>query len=80
MAAGPLSLVALIGGWIATETGRQPWIVYETMRTTNAVTRADNLEIAFAILVLVYIAVGAAMYWLLRRLASKPPDTELVSH
>ena len=33
MAAGPLSIVALIAGWITTEVGRQPWIVYETMRT-----------------------------------------------
>ncbi len=33
MAAGPLALVALIAGWITTEVGRQPWIVYEMMRT-----------------------------------------------
>ena len=33
VAAGPLSLVALIAGWVATEVGRQPWIVYQTMRT-----------------------------------------------
>ena len=35
IAAGPLALVALIGGWVSTEVGRQPWIVYETMRTTR---------------------------------------------
>jgi cytochrome d ubiquinol oxidase subunit I len=80
MAAGPLSIVALIGGWVATEVGRQPWIVYRTMRTTNAVTQADNLEIAFAVLVLIYIAVGVALAWLLRRLASRPPEAELASH
>ena len=39
MAAGPLSFVALIAGWITTEVGRQPWIVYEVMRTEQAVTR-----------------------------------------
>ena len=38
IAAGPLALVALIAGWITTEVGRQPWIVYETMRTSDAVT------------------------------------------
>ena len=32
VAAGPLSLVALIAGWITTEVGRQPWIVYQVMR------------------------------------------------
>jgi cytochrome d ubiquinol oxidase subunit I len=77
MASGPASLAALIGGWISTEVGRQPWIVYETMRTSDAVTRADNLEIAFAVLVLIYVLVGAALAWLLRRLTSTPPETEL---
>src|ERR687892_228654 len=38
VAAGPLALVALIAGWIVTEVGRQPWIVYEFMRTEEAVT------------------------------------------
>ena len=38
VAAGPLALVALICGWITTEVGRQPWIVYEIMRTSDAVT------------------------------------------
>ena len=42
VAAGPLALVALIAGWIVTEVGRQPWIVYELMRTEEAVTGADG--------------------------------------
>src|SRR3954454_20349839 len=37
MLAGPASLVALIAGWITTEVGRQPWIVYQVMRTQDAV-------------------------------------------
>ena len=36
-AAGPLAVIALEAGWIATEVGRQPWIVYGVMRTTDAV-------------------------------------------
>ena len=70
--AGPLSLVALIGGWVATETGRQPWIVYQTMRTSDAVTASDDLEIAFAVLVVVYLLLGAAFVWMVRRLTAKP--------
>jgi cytochrome d ubiquinol oxidase subunit I len=77
MAAGPLSFVALIAGWITTEVGRQPWIVYEVMRTEEAVTQADGLEVGYAVLVLVYIGLGAAVAWLLRRLARKPPETEV---
>ena len=77
MAAGPLSFVALISGWITTEVGRQPWIVYEVMRTEQAVTSADGLEVGYAILVAVYLALAAAVVWLLRRLASKPPSSEV---
>jgi cytochrome d ubiquinol oxidase subunit I len=78
MVAGPLSVVALIAGWVATEVGRQPWIVYETMRTRDAVTASDGLEVGFAVLVAVYLALAAALVWLLRRLASKP-EQELVA-
>src|SRR4051794_14306957 len=59
--AGPLSLVALIAGWIATEVGRQPWIVYEVMRTSQAVTRSNGLEAGFAVLVVVYVALAGAV-------------------
>jgi cytochrome d ubiquinol oxidase subunit I len=77
MAAGPLALVALIAGWITTEVGRQPWIVYEVMRTEQAVTSADGLEVGYAFLVIVYIGLAAAVVWLLRRLTARPPATEV---
>jgi cytochrome bd ubiquinol oxidase subunit I len=77
VAAGPLAVVALISGWITTEVGRQPWIVYRTMRTEQAVTDAGGLLIAYAALVLVYAALGATVVWLLRRLARRPPDVEV---
>jgi cytochrome d ubiquinol oxidase subunit I len=76
-AAGPLAVVALIAGWIATEVGRQPWIVYEVMRTTQAVTQSDTLEVGFVFLVVVYIGLGAAVAWLLRRLARTSPQSEV---
>jgi cytochrome d ubiquinol oxidase subunit I len=72
MLAGPLALVALIAGWVSTEVGRQPWIVYETMRTRDAVTASDDLEVGFVALVAVYLALAAALAWLLRRLTAKP--------
>ena len=78
MAAGPLSFVALIAGWITTEVGRQPWIVYKVMRTTQAVTSADGLEVGYAVLVAVYVSLGAGVVWLLRRLSRKPAVEEAV--
>ena len=72
IAAGPIALVTLIAGWICTEVGRQPWIVYETMRTSDAVSASDGLEVGFAALVLVYVGLIAAAVWLLRRLTATP--------
>jgi cytochrome d ubiquinol oxidase subunit I len=72
VAAGPLSLVALIAGWVATEVGRQPWVVYRVMRTEEAVTGADGIPVAYATLAMVYVALAAATVWILRRLARTP--------
>jgi cytochrome d ubiquinol oxidase subunit I len=77
MAAGPAAFVALISGWIVTEVGRQPWIVYEVMRTKQAVTAVDYLEVGYVFLVLVYLGLGAAVVWLLRRLTRKPATSEV---
>jgi cytochrome bd ubiquinol oxidase subunit I len=71
-ALGPLSVVALIAGWVTTEVGRQPWVVYELMRTEEAVTGAGGIPLGYAALVAIYVALGAATAWLLRRLARTP--------
>jgi cytochrome d ubiquinol oxidase subunit I len=76
VAFGPLSVVALIAGWVTTEVGRQPWVVYGHMRTEDAVTGADGIPLGFASLVVVYLALGAATAWLLRRLARAPLEIE----
>jgi cytochrome d ubiquinol oxidase subunit I len=69
VAAGPLALVALICGWVTTEVGRQPWIVYEVMRTEDAVTGASGIPVGFGALSAVYLALGGIAYVMLRRLA-----------
>ncbi len=74
--AGPLSVVALISGWIVTEVGRQPWIVYELMRTEQAVTGAEGIPIGYATLVIVYIGLASVVLFMLRRLARTPPEIE----
>jgi cytochrome bd ubiquinol oxidase subunit I len=72
--AGPLSVVALISGWVTTEVGRQPWVVYEVMRTSQAVTGASGIPVGYATLALVYLGVIAAVAWILLRLAKAPLD------
>ncbi len=76
VAAGPLALVALIAGWITTEVGRQPWVVYKVMRTSQAVTEASGLAAGYAVLVVVYVLLGIAVVWLLRRLSRAPAESE----
>jgi len=66
---GVLALIALEAGWIVTEVGRQPWIAYDVMRVSDAVTHADGISILFGIGVVVYAGVVAMAIWLLRRLA-----------
>jgi cytochrome d ubiquinol oxidase subunit I len=72
MLAGPASVVALVAGWVTTEVGRQPWVVYGVMRTSQAVTNAGGIPVGYATLAIVYIGVAAAVAWVLRRLARTP--------
>jgi cytochrome d ubiquinol oxidase subunit I len=72
--AGPASVVALIAGWVTTEVGRQPWVVYKVMLTNEAVTGASGIPVGYATLVVVYIGVGLGVIWILRRLARMPMD------
>jgi cytochrome d ubiquinol oxidase subunit I len=72
VAAAPLSLVALIAGWVTTEVGRQPWVVYGVMRTSAAVTGAKGIPVGYGTLVVVYAALAAAVWWVLRRLSRAP--------
>ena len=72
--AGPLSVVALISGWVTTEVGRQPWVVYHVMRTSQAVTGAGGIPVGYGTLVLVYALLVAAVAWILWRLACRPLD------
>jgi cytochrome bd ubiquinol oxidase subunit I len=63
---GVASIVALECGWIVTEVGRQPWVVYEVMRTKDAVTGASGIWVTFAIVVVLYTILGAATVITLR--------------
>jgi cytochrome d ubiquinol oxidase subunit I len=70
--AGPAALVALIAGWVTTEVGRQPWVVYRVMRTSAAVTAANGIPVGLTTLTLVYLGLVLAVVWILRRLERMP--------
>jgi cytochrome d ubiquinol oxidase subunit I len=70
--AGPLALIAVVAGWITTEVGRQPWVVYRLMLTKDAVTRAPVVPVGYVTLALVYLGLAVAIAWILQRLARAP--------
>lgn len=86
VAAGPLTAVALEAGWVVTEVGRQPWIVYGVMRVEDAVTTAPNIRFGYYALIVVYTALTIGTVYVLRGLAryedsqvDPVPQTESVS-
>jgi cytochrome bd ubiquinol oxidase subunit I len=67
--ASPLGFLALEAGWVVTEAGRQPWIVYGVMRTSEAVTPAGGVGWSLAGFTLLYLVLSVTLIWILRRLA-----------
>jgi cytochrome d ubiquinol oxidase subunit I len=68
-ASGVGAALALECGWITTEVGRQPWIVYGILRTADAVSPAPGLFLGFYAVVAIYVALTALTVLVLRRLA-----------
>jgi cytochrome d ubiquinol oxidase subunit I len=82
LAMGPAGLVAILAGWITTEVGRQPWLVYGVMRTADGVSRHPASQVGFtlALFVAVYLVVfGAGTVYLLR-IIGKGPKVEESQH
>jgi cytochrome bd ubiquinol oxidase subunit I len=68
---GVASIVALECGWIVTEVGRQPWIVYNVMRTSDAVTKASGIWVTFGLIVGLYVALGVTLVVALRAMSRR---------
>ena len=76
--AGPLSFLAIELGWMVTEFGRQPWVIYGYLRTKDAVTTAPWLNISFLIFTLIYVLLSVALTRLLLGVARSPlPKVEM---
>ena len=68
---GVLAILALEMGWIVTEVGRQPWIVYGFQRTADAVTRADGIWVVFGITLAIYLLLGIGAIAVLRAMSRR---------
>ena len=71
VAAGMAAVVALEAGWVVTEVGRQPWIVYLVLRTVDAVTNAPGVQLTFAAVIALYLGLGVATIIALRAMTRR---------
>jgi cytochrome d ubiquinol oxidase subunit I len=75
--AAPMGFIAIEAGWTVTEVGRQPWIVYGVLRTSEAVTPMPGLIVPFLAFTLLYTFLGVIVAWLLyRQIIRSPRPTE----
>ena len=63
----PLGLIAIEAGWVVTEVGRQPWIIYHVMRTSEAVTPMPGLWIPMFTFTLLYVVLAGVVCWAMWR-------------
>jgi cytochrome d ubiquinol oxidase subunit I len=70
---GPLAMLTIECGWIYACTGRQPWVIYHTMRTSEAVTTSSNLGLLFTLFLAVYVILGIAVVLVLNYYFKRHP-------
>lgn len=63
----PIGFIALEAGWIVTEVGRQPWIIYGVMRTKDALTPMPGIQYSLLLIVVVYSLLTLVVGWLMYR-------------
>lgn len=69
---GPMAFIAVECGWVVTEEGRQPWVIYNYLRTSEAVTTAPYLNFTFGVFTIIYILMSIMLIILLVRQARTP--------
>jgi cytochrome d ubiquinol oxidase subunit I len=67
--AGPAAVLAMETGWTTTEVGRQPFIVYNVLRTADAVSPAPGIPLGFVAVTAIYAVLTVLTVFVLRRLA-----------
>ncbi|MFC0446067.1 cytochrome ubiquinol oxidase subunit I [Pseudidiomarina halophila] len=76
----PAGFVAVIAGWIVTEVGRQPWVIYGLLRTEDAVSAiaAEGVGGSLLAFIAVYFLVfGAGTVYILRKMAADPDQVHI---
>jgi cytochrome bd ubiquinol oxidase subunit I len=63
----PLGYIAVEAGWVVTEVGRQPWIIYGIMKTRDSLTPMPGIQYTFYIITLLYLMLSFIVIWLFSR-------------
>lgn len=74
----PLGFIALEAGWMVTELGRQPWIIYHLLRTQDAVTSLPHISVTLVLMTILYLILGVITSWLLAKHVIASPETRLI--
>jgi cytochrome bd ubiquinol oxidase subunit I len=77
--AGIGAIVALESGWIVTEVGRQPWVVYLVLRTSDAVSQSGGIRFTFATVIGLYAVLGIATLVILRTMSRRWAAADLAA-
>jgi cytochrome d ubiquinol oxidase subunit I len=72
-----VSVACVECGWIVTEVGRQPWIVYNVLTTANAVTHAGIARLLLPVVVTLYAPIAVVTGLTLRVMSRRWPESEL---
>jgi cytochrome d ubiquinol oxidase subunit I len=65
--ATPLGFIAVEAGWVVTEVGRQPWIMYGIMRTADSITPMNGLVYPMVTFTILYLILAILVTWLMVR-------------
>ncbi|BCL75995.1 cytochrome ubiquinol oxidase subunit I [Jeongeupia sp. HS-3] len=72
---GPSGFIALLAGWVTTEVGRQPWVVYGLLRTADAASPVSYQQVSVSLLIFVivyFLVFGTGIYYMLKLLRTGP--------
>jgi cytochrome d ubiquinol oxidase subunit I len=78
--AAPAAVLAMESGWVVSEVGRQPWIVYNLMKVEDAATGNTGVWITFLVIALLYVGLAITTVLILRRLSRRFERQEVAEH
>jgi cytochrome d ubiquinol oxidase subunit I len=75
--AGVAAVVTMEAGWVVSEVGRQPWIVYNLMKVENAATGNTGVWITFLLVAALYVGLGVTTILILRKMSRRFREREV---